>query len=366
MATENRRQPSSEPTSEPDTAGETVRERLQRLRAGTEEPPPEREELATRPPRVVRKEPGRRVRERQRTAAVREPRPAAGEQRRAPGREPTPVVEEAPAPRAAERRRAPARQPELAVEEPPPVDRPADGGRGDARAQADTGAEADGGVSRVQGDGGAQAEVVSERLAARLAGLRSERGWSLQDLARRTGVSRSNLSRIERGEISPTADVLVRLAAAYDQTLSGLMAEVESQPRSLVRAAEQAVTGEDAWRRRVVSPPYPGLAGSIVDAQLLPGSDVTYDPPLPGAEQHLWLIAGSLEVTLVAASPSGPASASGESDDDPEIRAEKEGDFVLIRGDCLRLRLWGPARLRCLSPEPARYALFTVTPAPAP
>jgi hypothetical protein len=35
---------------------------------------------------------------------------------------------------------------------------------------------------------------------------------------------------------------------------------------------------------------------------------------------------------------------------------------ILVRGDCLRLRLWGQARLRCLSPEPARYALFTVPP----
>jgi transcriptional regulator with XRE-family HTH domain len=327
MATANRRQPPTGPSGEPDTTGETVRERLQRMRTGAKEPPPEREEPATRPPRVTRKEPGRRAREQERTAAVREPSPPAAGRRRATVREPGP-----------------------AAAEPPPAP-PAAGARTE------------------EGEGGAPAEpaeVVSERLAARLAALRSERGWSLQDLSRRTGVSRSNLSRIERGEISPTADVLVRLAAAYDQTLSGLMAEVESQPRSLVRAAEQAVTGEDVWRRRVVSPPYPGLAGSITDAQLLPGGDVTYEPPQPGAEQHLWLITGSLEVTLSTPSPSAPASSAGGSDDDPEVRAEKEGDFVLIRGDCLRLRLWGPARLRCLSPEPARYALFTVMPAPAP
>ena len=41
---------------------------------------------------------------------------------------------------------------------------------------------------------------------------------------------------------------------------------------------------------------------------------------------------------------------------------EGPGDFVLVRGDCLRLRLWGPCRLRCLSPDPARYALVTVAP----
>src|SRR5690606_17551455 len=129
---------------------------------------------AARAPRVARKEPGRRVREQKRTAPVREPPPAADRRREEP-----PVRE--PRPPAADRRR-----------EAPAV-RPAEGVRAD------------------QGDGGAQAEAVSGRLAARLAALRSERGWSLQDLAQRSGVSRSNLSRIERGEISPTADVLVRL-----------------------------------------------------------------------------------------------------------------------------------------------------------
>lgn len=42
-------------------------------------------------------------------------------------------------------------------------------------------------------------------MAGRLADLRVERGWSLDELARHTGVSRSTLSRLERAEISPTA-----------------------------------------------------------------------------------------------------------------------------------------------------------------
>jgi transcriptional regulator with XRE-family HTH domain len=228
---------------------------------------------------------------------------------------------------------------------------------------------------RDQGERRAESDPVTRRLARHLTALRGERGWSLQDLAQRTGVSRSTLSRSERGEVSPTAAVLARLAAAYDRTVSALLAEVESQPRSLVRAAEQSVTGEDAWRRRVVSPPYPGLSGSVVDAELRPGTDVVYAPPLAGAEQHLWLITGSIEVAI--GSPPGGGAEPGEDElaeilhrhgIDSEVRIDRRVDatrddtIVLIRGDCLRLRLWGPARLRCLSPEAARYALFTVAP----
>jgi ribosome-binding protein aMBF1 (putative translation factor) len=85
---------------------------------------------------------------------------------------------------------------------------------------------------------GEERDAADPALASHLAALRTDRGWSLQDLAKRTGISRSTLSRSERGEVSPTAAVLTRLATAYERPLSGLLAEVEPQPRSLVRSAE--------------------------------------------------------------------------------------------------------------------------------
>ncbi len=180
---------------------------------------------------------------------------------------------------------------------------------------------------------------VDTRLATRLARLRADRGWSLADLAARTGISRSTLSRLERGEISPTATVLGRLAAAHERTASRLLAEVESQPQQLVRAADQAVWRDEAagFVRRSVSPPHGSLRGEVVEALLRPGADISYEhPPTAGMEQHLWMLAGSLEFT-----------AGDES-------------YVLLAGDCLRLREWGRSRLRCLSPEPVRYALFVI------
>ncbi len=180
---------------------------------------------------------------------------------------------------------------------------------------------------------------VDTRLATRLARLRADRGWSLADLAARTAISRSTLSRLERGDISPTATVLGRLAAAYERTASRLLAEVESQPRQPVRAADQAVWRDEAagFVRRSVSPPHGSLRGEVVEALLRPGADISYEhPPVAGMEQHLWMLAGSLEFT-----------------------AEDES-YVLLAGDCLRLRLWGRSRLRCLSPEPVRYALFVI------
>jgi transcriptional regulator with XRE-family HTH domain len=184
-------------------------------------------------------------------------------------------------------------------------------------------------------------EDVDARLAARLAGLRAERGWSLEELARRSGVSRSTLSRLERGEISPTAALLNRLCAAYERTMSRLLAEVEEQPPPVVAADRQTVWEDPAsgFTRRSVSPPHPSLRGEVVEAVLRPGADISYDgPPVPGVEQHIWVLDGALEVTAGGAA------------------------HTLSAGDCLRFRLWDRSRFRCPGPGPVRYALLVVLP----
>ncbi|MGI5134953.1 MULTISPECIES: helix-turn-helix domain-containing protein [unclassified Streptomyces] len=185
------------------------------------------------------------------------------------------------------------------------------------------------------------ADAVDARLAARLAELRAERGWSLGDLADRSGVSRSTLSRAERAEISPTASMLNRLCGVYGRTMSQLLSEVEAEPAQVVRTADQTVweDADSGFVRRSVSPPHSGLRGELVEGRLAPGADIAYDrPPVPGLEQHIWILEGALEVTA------------------QDVRHR------LATGDCLRLRVWGPTRFRCPGPDAARYALVVVLP----
>ncbi len=69
---------------------------------------------------------------------------------------------------------------------------------------------------------------MSQRIASRIRLERDARGWSLAELAERAGVSKATISNIERADVSPTAVVLVRLAAAFDLTLAGLMLRAAS------------------------------------------------------------------------------------------------------------------------------------------
>jgi len=184
-------------------------------------------------------------------------------------------------------------------------------------------------------------DPVDIRLGARLAELRAQHGWSLGELAERSGVSRSTLSRAERAEISPTAALLNRLCGVYGRTMSQLLSEVEAAPALLIRAAEQPVWEDRAsgFVRRSVSPPHTGLRGELVEGRLRAGADLAYDrPPVPGLEQHIWVLEGVLQVTA------------------------QDVEHRLDAGDCLRLRVWGPTRFRCPGPEDVRYVLAVVLP----
>ncbi|MDX2826725.1 XRE family transcriptional regulator [Streptomyces ipomoeae] len=184
-------------------------------------------------------------------------------------------------------------------------------------------------------------DPVDVRLAARLAELRGERGWSLDELADRSGVSRSTLSRAERAETSPTAALLNRLCQVYGRTMSQLLSEVETEPVTVVRAADQAVWEDKAsgFVRRSVSPPTAGLRAELVEGRLAAGSDIAYDgPSVPGLEQHIWVLDGTLHLT------------------------DRGVEHELAAGDCLRMRAWGPTRFRCPGPEEVRYALLVVEP----
>lgn len=58
-----------------------------------------------------------------------------------------------------------------------------------------------------------------KRIGEKLKTLRTEQNLSVRQLAEKTGVNISNISRIETGKISPTVDVLDRLAKALGTTI---------------------------------------------------------------------------------------------------------------------------------------------------
>ncbi len=173
------------------------------------------------------------------------------------------------------------------------------------------------------------------RLAARIRLERERRGWSLDDLAARSGVGKATISKIERGDASPTAGVLVRLAAAFDLTLASLLVRAEAGADRMIRAADQPVWRDPDTgylRRQVFLRPDHPL--EIVEVTMPPGKSAV----LPAASytfirQVLWLIEGELVVT------------------------DADGRHILAAGDCLGFGPPADVTISNDSNAPARYVV---------
>jgi len=146
---------------------------------------------------------------------------------------------------------------------------------------------------------------LNQRIAARIWHLRSTNGLSLDDLATRSGVSRSMISLIERGESSPTAVVLGRLAAGLDVSLASLFEESAAEqpaPSPVARRKDQPVWQDpgSGYRRRIVSPPGVPQPMQIVEVVFPPGQRVVFESGAPPARiyQQIWVLEGTIEISV--------------------------------------------------------------------
>lgn len=179
---------------------------------------------------------------------------------------------------------------------------------------------------------------IHATLARRIRDLRDAQGWSLEALAERSQVSRSNISLIERGQSSPTAVVLDKLATALGVSLASLFEPPESgmqaepSPHSAARDRPVWTDPASGYERRNLSP----AAWSpiqLVEVRFPPGQRVAYDTSLHDAEIHqqVWIIEGVMEMTV------------------------GDRQWRLEAGDCLAMKLDRPIVYRNPTRKPARY-----------
>ncbi len=182
---------------------------------------------------------------------------------------------------------------------------------------------------------------LNHRIATRVRELRADRKLSLAALAGRSGVSRSMISLIERGETSPTAVVLERLAAGLGLVLADLFtapaaaASVHAGPVARHQDQSQWQDPASGYRRRNVSPPGAPQPMQIVDVHFPPGARVAFDNGLRDARvaQQVWILAGTMDVTV------GPAR------------------HRLHVGDCLAMQLDRPTMFHNPTRKTSRYAV---------
>ena len=184
--------------------------------------------------------------------------------------------------------------------------------------------------------------TVEERIAARLRSLRAARGMTLDALAERAGVSRSMISLVERGESSPTASVLNRLASGLGTTLASLFADdarVDASPVARHATQLEWSDPESGYTRRTLSPAgYPSPI-ELVEVLFPADARVAYEtaPRSVVISQQVWVLDGVVEITV------GPDS------------------HRLEAGDCLAMRVDQPTAFRNPADRPARYLVALTT-----
>lgn len=138
-----------------------------------------------------------------------------------------------------------------------------------------------------------QARAIAERIRLE----RETRGWSLAELAARSGVSKAMISKVERCEASPTATVLGRLSGAFGLPLSVLLALAEREGDRLARHNEQPlwIDPDTGYTRRTLSPGNEGQL-ELLEVVLPPGVRVPY-PASAFSFQHqqIYVLEGRLD-----------------------------------------------------------------------
>jgi len=120
---------------------------------------------------------------------------------------------------------------------------------------------------RVAREAGGEAHVEPLNLGDRVRELRRSRGWTLEEAAKRAGLARSTLSKIENGQMSPTYDALKKLAGG----LSISVPQLFTPPSKAQINGRMAVTKSgEGQAQATVTYEHELLAAGLLKKQMLP------------------------------------------------------------------------------------------------
>jgi transcriptional regulator with XRE-family HTH domain len=182
---------------------------------------------------------------------------------------------------------------------------------------------------------------INSRIAREVRSLRTELGVTLDALAAKCDVSRSMLSLVERGESSPTAVVLEKIATGLGVPLARLFDNAEAAVSPVARREDRT-----SWRdpssgylRRNISPANFPSPIRIVEVTLPAGARIAYETGARAVNtyQQIWVQRGKIEVTVGSVT------------------------FRLSDDDCLAMQLNEPTAFRNRSRKAAHYIVIVAT-----
>jgi transcriptional regulator with XRE-family HTH domain len=188
----------------------------------------------------------------------------------------------------------------------------------------------------------AEVVAVNEQIGARVRQHRTARGWTLDDLAERSGVSRRMVITIEHGEGNPSIATLLRISDALGVGLPVLVDVERSSSLTLTAAGQAPVLwrGPHGGQGVLVAGTEPPDVVELWDWTLQPDEEHATESHSAGTRELLHVLEGEVELRV------------GE-------RTERlgVGDSAAFAGDVPHAYAAAPG-----SNRPARFALTVFEP----
>jgi transcriptional regulator with XRE-family HTH domain len=157
---------------------------------------------------------------------------------------------------------------------------------------------------------------IQKNVARNIKNIRERKKITLDSAAKLTGVSRSMLAQIEKGEVNPTISILWKIANGYKVSFTSL---VNSDTSSLLIRAEDILPLIEDDGRYINRPAFPFQEDKQFETyhiEIKEGGYLQAQPHLDGAEEFITVFEGNVEIVA-----------------DTEIFQLKRGDSLRFKAD---------------------------------
>ncbi len=181
---------------------------------------------------------------------------------------------------------------------------------------------------------------LTSAVARTLQTLRADRGWSLDQLAARSGVSKGVLVALEQGRSNPNLATLARISDAFGVPVTVLV-DVGGEPAIRVSSPDASRVlwhGPSGGTGTIVGATDPPWAAELWRWEVMPGEEFGGEPHAPATREMAWVESGCLTLTVA-----------GER-------------HVVSAGQCARFPASRPHRYSNESDEPVRLTMVVVIP----
>jgi XRE family transcriptional regulator, regulator of sulfur utilization len=141
-------------------------------------------------------------------------------------------------------------------------------------------------------------DALATRIGAAVARLRDGKRWSLGELARASGLSKTILAKIERGDGNPSVETLWRVSRALGVPLGALLSPPVRWPRvrAVPERSGEAISSESGMSAWLINSAGHEHRSEVFDLELPRGTDQKTGAHLPGTEEVIVCVKGRVRV----------------------------------------------------------------------